>query len=121
MYGAAIGAAIASDGDTQYIDNMAVRNALFMGIIYYHALGYVTRTIPKKGYTTHVHGLDLTTSLQGDTSQFLHIGLYDGQDVSNILAPQRGGGGGQRLHLGAPCVKGDRWMHFDTLNPNQHL
>ena len=24
MYGAAIGAAIASDGDTQYIDNMAV-------------------------------------------------------------------------------------------------
>ena len=33
---------------------------------------------------------------------FLHIGLYDGRDLSNILAPERGEGGGQGLHLGTP-------------------
>ena len=38
---------------------------------------------------------------------FLHFGLYDGRDLSNILAPRRGvgrglGGWGQGLHLGAP-------------------
>ena len=28
------------------------------------------------------------------TSEFLHIGLYNGRDLSNTLAPREGGGGG---------------------------
>ena len=39
-------------------------------------------------------------------TEFLHIGLYDGRDLSNILALQRRGGGwGQGLHLGAPRAR----------------
>ena len=47
------------------------------------------------------------------TSQFLHIGLYDDRDLSNILAPQRGRGcWGQGLHAPPPCLKKHFFFFF---------
>ena len=49
------------------------------------------------------------------TIQFLHIGLYDDRDLSNILAPRGGGGVGVRACTPPPPVPQKALLFFGTV------